>query len=181
MYTIFVVHDFRVCIKETCFLYSCSTQKTRTLILTDMNKGVTRIPERYRARVKFLGKYVIIGYYQTEEAARLRVASAEKFAVALEGVARKEFDRFINITPDEVSVLKRDANLLVKAEKDISVQCISENACESFDLKKHRHLPIKEVPKDCDIFESSYTEDEPNFLFWKNKGTGKYSFKTVYD
>ena len=56
-----------------------------------MSKGVTHIPERYRARVKFLGKYMFIGYYTTEGEAKEKVSVAESVISEIEAGANKEF------------------------------------------------------------------------------------------
>ena len=63
-----------------------------------MAKGVTKIPERYRARVKFMGKYMLLGNFLTEKAAEERVRAAEKVIKSIESTASKSFEEWLGLS-----------------------------------------------------------------------------------
>ena len=60
-----------------------------------MAKGVTKIPERYRARVKFMGKYVLLGNFMSEEVAEEKVRAAEKAIKSIESTASRSFEAWL--------------------------------------------------------------------------------------
>ena len=67
-----------------------------------MAKGVTKIPERYRARVKFMGKYVLLGNFLTEEVAEEKVRAAEKAIKSIESTASRSFEEWLGLPQDPV-------------------------------------------------------------------------------